>query len=1628
MADGGLHFVATQDNKQVLVSLEQMRQEFARMAENAQNSGQSMDATFDNLKSKIMGVAGGMASLATAMELSKKVATVRGEFQQLEIAFGTMLGSAEKANKLMTQLTATAAKTPFDLKGVANGAKQLLAYGIAADEVNDTLVHLGDIAAGLSIPLNDMVTLYGTTMVQGRMFTQDLRQFQGRGIPIMEALANTMGVTKDAVGDLVSTGKVGAQEFQQALMSLTAEGGKFGGLMDKQSQSISGQISNIEDGIDMMFNEIGQKSEGAINLALSGVGTLVENYETVGKAILAFAGTYGTYRAALVIVSATEKAHQAVVAKSIAVKRAAALANVTMAESDAMSAARKVLFTQAIKANTKALWSNTVAMLSNPAVAITAGIVALCAAVWALSKALNTEAKAQERVNAARQAQKDQMDETKNQADEALSTLQSETATAYEKAKAYETLKKIMPELTEQYSQQELATMGLEKAQKAEAKALENLDFATKAKEIEKSEKKIESLEAQLEQMMKMPSQSGMAMGMVANRLETERKVLAELKKDYREADKLRKQAQFDAMTVEQKVEFYTTEKESAEARLNTFLEQAKTKTEEMKKAWEADPNNQLKIMQGVTFEQVLEQNPIEAVLAAAKQEWESKPENQFKINMGITFEQDMKENPMQAITSQWGMLYNAISSAQGEILKADSSIQALEQTSTKETLPQLIKNIDELEKKLAEARKAYANDMSDANKQALDTVEEDLKKAKDKYTLATGKTWDNVKKTRQDAAKEAKKLLEDELRAVQQAQNERQRILNSSIQNERARREAAYWQTIREINQEEAAYKKAHKGKTSKEFGERRKNAALQFDLDTKALDKQFADWKKDLERQTLQIKIDSRTQELERAVDNANNITQRIQRQNELYAQQVELLKEENKLERDRTLSDKYGEKTLADFRVFSANENNKAVISLYQQAKTPEERKNVARNVNLDESLLATYSEMQQIYDAYVQRLDATMQQAAQSHNAEMLKQDIDDYTAYCDEILQAAQEREEALAAIESGEETNRTKEMVEADFQAKVKKSKQDHSIDETEQEAADLVARLVQSLADVTYDQVEIASKEFMDAINEDIEALQSQIDSKKAEAQTEQQNIDQLNTQMEDPLLTDQQRLALTQQIAEAEARLAAIKAQEAGLDNNMTKLLQTRRTMEDTVASTKQKSGKKTVKQMETEQRVTGKVVDALGEVSNAAKAVANTMGGVLSKKSKKALGVIADVADFGIQSIQSIQYVATNASTLMESTAIGAAGAIQTVEKASVILTIISLAVQAIMAIVNIAKQFTQNAKVNEELDDMAANIERLKEQQRDLEFQIRNSKGSQYFVDQARAAQNMTKQINAQKEAYEKSLKEEQRLAKKYGEDSDKAGDQHERTQEFLEGYQDAVQETEDMWQELVDTILTTDLSGWADSLADSAIEAAMDGSKAFSEIWNEALEQWERDMYKQQLKLAYENLFKDSFERFSAKAQEVATAGGELSEADIDQFVAEMEAKQDEAERITEMYRELMEKRGLLTDEGDVEGSKGGFQNMSQDTADELNARFTALQIEGANVVTTSQAMQAMLESIADNDRLRLASIQSMASNIDIGVTIQQNMLDQTRMIAETVGEIKKDTERLRAIEQNTDRL
>lgn len=297
-----LNFTISVNNQQVMRKLAEIQSEMRRTAKVAEESGTGLDKFADRLGK----LAASMGLAFGAKELVQNLVKIRGEFQQLDVAFRTMLGSAEKADALMSQLVRTAATTPFDLQGVAQGAKQLLAYGIAAEDVNDTLVRCGDVAAGLSIPLGDLVYLYGTTMTQGRMFTQDLRQFQGRGIPIAEELAKVLGTTTDKLGDMVTAGRVTSDVFQQAFNNMTSAGSRFGGLMDEQSKTITGQISNIEDAIDVMFNKLGQQSEGIINTTLSGVSYVVEHYEQFGRMLLGLVATYGAYKTAVMTAAAAQ--------------------------------------------------------------------------------------------------------------------------------------------------------------------------------------------------------------------------------------------------------------------------------------------------------------------------------------------------------------------------------------------------------------------------------------------------------------------------------------------------------------------------------------------------------------------------------------------------------------------------------------------------------------------------------------------------------------------------------------------------------------------------------------------------------------------------------------------------------------------------------------------------------------------------------------------------------------------------------------------------------------------------------------------------------------------------------------------------------------------------------------------------------------------------------------------------------------------------------------------------------------------------------------------------------------------------------------------------------------------------
>lgn len=287
-----------------------MSQMIERM-KSAPTAGEGMSSLFQRVTGDAHMLSATLLGGLGFEQLAGSIFNTRSQFQQLEISFNTMLGSADKSKQLMDELIQTAAHTPFDMSSITSGAKQLLAYGTEAKDVNKTLVQLGDIASGLNIPLGELVYLYGTTVSQGRIFTMDLRQFMGRGVPLAEELGKILHQNTTEVQESVSKGKVTSDIFKEAIANMTQAGGRFGGLMEQQSKTLEGQWSNIGDSIQQMFNEIGKKSEGVFSSGLSIISAMVENWQEVIKVIGVATVAVGSYRASLMAAASIRKAEEA---------------------------------------------------------------------------------------------------------------------------------------------------------------------------------------------------------------------------------------------------------------------------------------------------------------------------------------------------------------------------------------------------------------------------------------------------------------------------------------------------------------------------------------------------------------------------------------------------------------------------------------------------------------------------------------------------------------------------------------------------------------------------------------------------------------------------------------------------------------------------------------------------------------------------------------------------------------------------------------------------------------------------------------------------------------------------------------------------------------------------------------------------------------------------------------------------------------------------------------------------------------------------------------------------------------------------------------------------------------------
>ena len=981
-----IKFDITGDNSSVLKAFRGVQDGISQTARAVEQQGQSIENVFSRIKS--------VASVAfagfTAKEIISTLGTVRGEFQQFEIAFETMLGSGQKAKGMISDLANLAASTPFDMKGVVNGAKQLLAYGFAANEITDTMRRLGDISAGLGLNLQDLTWLYGTTMVQGRLFTRDLMQFTGRGIPLTEELAKQFGVTKDKVSELVTAGKVGFPEVKKAIESLTNEGGKFGGLMEKQSHSITGQISNIQDTIEMAINDLGTQTEGLMNDALDITSKVIDHWKGIGEVILVAASAIGLYKAMAVSIAAFDTATtnagyaaelsalesllpmkeeakktdleeavakgqlSAAQAELVASKREEVAAYVAELQAQAkakayaataaaeevkalenklamqdnevqslqdaydalesytdgqkvetaeiklntavnerntiakqLQTARETAATAATEANTAANTANTASqglntaatardtaakgiwaqvtllckraqdawnasMFSSPLFWIAATLAAVTYAVYKLATAETAHETAVRKSNEAWDEFDNKVKERQQNIESLIRTIQSETATEYEKAEAYQKLSNLAPQLTEQYSQAQLASADFAKTQKEVAESMDELKYDKAVEEVEKYRKKIEELQMQLRADAANGGQGSIA---ISSQISQAKEDLDQAKEKLSNIIQLRDQAAENAKPIEVRLQ-EAQENESVRQEIFDFYDEAINLAND----WQAGNE---------TINYATGESRLDAFINKAQKEIaglrEDIKKNPADLNLRMQESEKTKVlNNLLAMKRNWAvtgattipLVFRAQwNTAKQSLNQAKKRTQALANTGSTETYQQAYnkaqREYNAAKKKVA----AMERNKSKYTASQYETATQNLKAAKDAYSKLGGNVSGSsaraavtARKTRikeENKTIKAQEDLNNRLKALQQKNtDETISLMQEGTEKKLAQIKNDYAKRKAEIDKQEAEFKKKNK-----EAGKKEALTSAQSDALNKARDLATQEYNKKLD-----------------------------------------------------------------------------------------------------------------------------------------------------------------------------------------------------------------------------------------------------------------------------------------------------------------------------------------------------------------------------------------------------------------------------------------------------------------------------------------------------------------------------------------------------------------------------------------------------------------------------------------------------------------------------------------------------------------------------------------------------------------------------------------------------------
>ena len=411
-------FGLTQQQAEARLSVKKLRDEYALYNDNAKEIVESNNGIAISWK-KALAVIGGAGVLKA---LGSEMIRVRGEFQSMQTAIETMVGK-DMAGQLIPQIKELAKISPLTMSDMVGAEKMMLGFNIQAEDTIKYLKAISDISMGESSKFNSLTLAFSQMSAAGKLMGQDLNQMINAGFNPLQIISEKTGKSIATLKDEMSKGAVSAEMVQQAFIDATSAGGKFYNMSENASKTINGQLSMMQDALDSVFNELGTKSESVIMDGIQMTTSLIQNYETVGRILAGLVVTYGTYRTAVMLVTAAESKHTLV---EIGLTNARLLAR-------------------------KAQLALNASMLTNPYVALTVVIGGLATTMWAMSDSTTAAARAQKEYNGIKDAAFKKEQEHKLKIEELLTAARDESLATLTRQKSLEELRKEYPKIFEQY-------------------------------------------------------------------------------------------------------------------------------------------------------------------------------------------------------------------------------------------------------------------------------------------------------------------------------------------------------------------------------------------------------------------------------------------------------------------------------------------------------------------------------------------------------------------------------------------------------------------------------------------------------------------------------------------------------------------------------------------------------------------------------------------------------------------------------------------------------------------------------------------------------------------------------------------------------------------------------------------------------------------------------------------------------------------------------------------------------------------------------------------------------------------------------------------------------------------------